>query len=133
MFWRGRRTRCVICAAFRMATVVLPEPAPPVTRRCPLAAKISSCFSVSCIRTDARLGTHSGRSGGRAAVGTSSGSGRTGGLQSNAGVPKPLRYLRLAALGEVVGDAPVGLRPAEVVTERSGRCRFHVQIGSAHV
>ena len=43
--------RFAICAAFKMETVVLPEPGPPVTRRCPWAAMIFSCFSVSCIRT----------------------------------------------------------------------------------
>src|SRR5271166_1337809 len=106
----GRLSRASF-AAFRMETVVFPEPGPPVTSRCPLAFMISFCPVVRS--------TTCGRFRGRHFVSASCTSFRNRRriaelLQRGAGVANPLWNLRFAALGQEVCDTPVAFGPTKI-------------------
>src|SRR5688572_2777324 len=108
-----------------MDTVVLPEPGPPVTRRWPLAPMISSCFSVNFMGTWWQDSASSYGDGRPVTVGWSE---HTGIVHLDTCLPEPSGCLRLAALNEEISDAPVALRPCEVVPERSGWRRLQIRV-----
>src|ERR1700674_2949499 len=102
-------------AALRIATVLLPEPRPPVTRRWPLVAMICCCLSLGCIRPCPRAGTGNFSD---ACFLVIRGRERASRHQPRAGVPQPFGTLFLRALREKIGDAPGPLRPSEIFAQR---------------
>src|SRR5262245_48196460 len=103
--------------ALRMETVVLPDPGPPVIKRCPSDASTSFwppvsssgiCHSSSC-STGLRLRR----------VAES--------LDFNNSVPDPLRNLYFSTLRQKVRHPPVPLRPQEVLANCLRRFAFWVR------